>query len=305
MNHLGFESDKSENTFGWLRKLGITTELAKVLGGMQAYTSILEAYQEGILYNPDLCMIIDKRNFIQHSLLSLPVTQGYWAYDICRIATLIYGVGVVFPLPASTAPFTSLVSLLQAGLQNSMAYVTEFSPDVVNFFVWAIVMGGIAASALPERTWYIAELAKITSYAHLACWADAKRSLKMILWSDIACETSGARLWEEMVHFMSQHNELNMVRMGGSHDVPPDPSAVQKTKPPCIRCRRKKIKCNRKFPCQSCVKVGSTCSYRKNVGEEVESSTEFRDKIAYLEAQLGYVLNYPPATLAIPKGSIN
>jgi hypothetical protein len=180
--------------------------MVEVFQAMKAYTSIVEKYQDGSIAEPDLCRICNQRNFVQHRLLSLLPVQNldqdfrtsYPVYEICRLAGLIFGVGVIFPLPAQTAPLSNLVKLLQAELQESRLESDWWFPDTVRVLIWVLTLGGIAATDLPNRTWFVATLGRVTARSGLVRWRDLKLVLDQILWLDSACDFGGQQLWEEV-----------------------------------------------------------------------------------------------------------
>jgi hypothetical protein len=194
-----------------LCKIGFTAELAEVFQAMKAYTSIIEKYQDGSTPEPDLCRICNQRNFVQHSLLSLlpagkldqDFRKSHPVYEICRLAGLIFGVGVIFPLPAQTAPLPTLVRLLQAELQESSLESDWWFPDAVEVLIWVLTLGGIAATGLPNRTWFVAALGRVSACSGLARWRDLRPVLDQILWLDSACDFGGQQLWEEVDRYAS------------------------------------------------------------------------------------------------------
>jgi hypothetical protein len=203
---LGFRPTDLEHGFMRLCKIGFTAELAEIFQAMKAYTSIVRGYQKGSMAEPDMCNITNQRNLVQCHLLSLPAAgqfdqdfrQSHPVYETCRLAGLIFGVGVIFPLPAQTAPFPTLISLLQAELQESHLELNGCFPDVVGVLIWVLTLGGIAATGLPERTWFVAKLGWITAYSGVHKWRDLKQVLESMLWLDCACDCAGQQLWDEV-----------------------------------------------------------------------------------------------------------
>src|SRR5436190_12839547 len=126
-SRLGFSAVDVETVFGSFCAVRFTAELAEVFQGMRAYETIVETYCQGTMVLPDMASLIDQRNLTQHSLMSLPAAskcgqdflETHRIYEACRVAALIYGVGVLFPLPASTRPLPALVRDLKAALQES------------------------------------------------------------------------------------------------------------------------------------------------------------------------------------------
>ncbi|KAJ5612034.1 hypothetical protein N7510_005228 [Penicillium lagena] len=159
-SQLGFGSADLENGFMQLCHIGFTAQLAEVLQAAKSYISIVKRYHEGCIVQPDLRQISDQRNLVQYHLLALPSAEhlgqsfAYCSsvYEIARLAGLILGVGVIFPLPAETSPFSSLIKLLQIELQRRSIFKSSWcTPDVVRVLIWALMLGGIAAKGYPER----------------------------------------------------------------------------------------------------------------------------------------------------------
>ena len=152
-----------------------------------------------------MCRITNQRNVVQYHLLSLPPAgqfdknfrQRYPVYESCRLAGLIVGVGVTFPLPAQTAPFQTLIRLLQVELQASDLESTWPGRDAVRALLWVLTIGGIAATGLPERAWFVATLRRVTVRSGLSRWQDLKQVLESMLWLESACDRAGKQLWDE------------------------------------------------------------------------------------------------------------
>jgi hypothetical protein len=288
MDSLDFESDELKDGFGRLRAIGFTEELAEVFQAMNTYTSVLEAYHEGLILEPNMCKIIDQRNLIQYRLMSLPsaVQLGDIAisrnsvYEVCRIAGIIFSVGVIFPLPGQSSPLPSLAKQLKQELENSHFNLFQHSPDTVDVLIWILVLGGIAATGPAERIWFTQAISKYIGYAHLLQWVDLKRTLKKMLWLDTACDDAGQQLWEEVGLWILQNNSPGG-NIRGAESIARRPS-------PCQQCRQKKVRCDKKMPCANCMKNGFTCSYMQM--PQTKSYTTLQERLHHLEIQLGTVL---------------
>jgi hypothetical protein len=192
-----------------LCKFRFTAELTEVFQLMKAFMSIIEKYHDGSITKPDLCRISNQRNFIQHRLLSLPPAaildadfrKNHPVYEICRLAALVFSVSAIFPLPVQTAPLPTLVKLLQAELQDSGLKSDWWFPDAAGVLIWALTLGGIAATGTPNRTWFVAALAYLSAYRGLSNWQDLELILDRVLWLDSACGLGGQHLWEEVGRF--------------------------------------------------------------------------------------------------------
>jgi hypothetical protein len=203
---LGFDQTDLENGFMLLCKIGFTAELAEVYQAMKAYISIVKRYLDVSTPEPDMCKISIQRNLVQYRLLSLPPAgpfdrnfrQRYPIYEGCRLAGLIFGVGVIFPLPAQTAPFQTLISCLQTELRESDLELTWYSRNAVAVLLWVLTISGIAATGLPERKWFVAMLGRVTARSSLSTWEDLKQVLELMPWLDSACDIAGQQLWDEL-----------------------------------------------------------------------------------------------------------
>lgn len=192
-----------------LCEIGFTADLAEVFQIMKVFISIIEKYHDGSTTEPDLCRISNQRNFVQHHLLSLPPAaklgrdfrKSHPVYETCRLAALVFSVSAVFPLPAQTAPLSTLVSLLHVELQDSSLKSDQRFPDVVRVLIWALILGGIAATGLPNRAWFVAALAQVSANHGLSEWQDLKLVLDRMLWLDSAYGITGQQLWEEVGRF--------------------------------------------------------------------------------------------------------
>lgn len=77
--------------------------------------------------------------------------------------------------------------------------------------------------------------------------------------------------------------------------------------PPCKQCRQKKIKCDKKKPCQNCTRLGLSCSYNDvlSVPAGHETYDELQERVAQLEDQLRLLTSRPHASSEKPStGSI-
>lgn len=168
--------------------------------------SLVERFIDGIGVFADAATILcDSRNSLQWHIMSLApasqlgivpsdVTPGYETY---RIALMIFGVGVVFPLPAQSAPLPKLVRLLQLELQSSPGSRTELPSIRSNIHLWCLFMGGIAATGTQEREWFVAELRRFCEHdaVSISTWDEVRVILKSVLWLDTACDSGGKDLW--------------------------------------------------------------------------------------------------------------
>ncbi|KAJ5735849.1 uncharacterized protein N7483_000974 [Penicillium malachiteum] len=185
---------------------------------LAAYTRSIESYVRGDTLRLDAQMMCDRRNLAQYNLMSIPSTSGRHhenaLSEICRIAAIIYSIGVTFPLAGVGAPFPKLVQLLQSELKNSEILESDPQVSTTNqVLLWVLTMGGIASIEKSERKWYATALVEVMTRCQLSEWTDMRNSLKEILWLDSACNMAGKELWKETHSIMQQQLEQEKVAM--------------------------------------------------------------------------------------------
>ncbi|KAI2995007.1 transcriptional regulator family: Fungal Specific TF [Aspergillus niger] len=255
-NHLLLGTMNLVNRLNVLDKLPLESELRQVMHGLRAYTANIDDYISGRSpsYSPQA--MCDQRNLVQYHLMSIrPIADtGLGAIsEVCRLVTIIYSIGVTFPLSGVRAPFGTLAKTLQSELEkNDLINTWPMLEHGDILFLWILMVGGIAARDGPGRGWFIECLSEIMFVSENVQWSCVKEKLRMILWLDIACDMAGRDVWSE-AHALLQK------RAQRTKSVPLSPIAHQKLKAPCAHCRSKKIKCDKDDPCQNCVRSGLSC----------------------------------------------
>ncbi|CEJ55111.1 hypothetical protein PMG11_01386 [Penicillium brasilianum] len=184
-------------------ELPITSEMQEIFSASRAYLALIDRYQDGVYVA--LEMLADFRNLVQWHIMSLlpgsklgpNITNSYPLYEACRLALVIMGLGVIFPLPPQSAPLLELSQMLQAQLQSVEDIAQIYSSVSIKLMYWCLILGGIAAGESQERLWYGEELRRLAGPYGLPVWNEVKRDLKTILWLDRACDFGGRIFWEE------------------------------------------------------------------------------------------------------------
>ncbi|KAK9351267.1 hypothetical protein V1523DRAFT_417313 [Lipomyces doorenjongii] len=161
-------------------------DLYMVLSMLNSYTIMIDDFCEGRKV-VTASVLIDHRNTTQHALLSLPPRVG--VSECCRLAALIYSLLVTFPLPYSAAPFKCLVTRLKIAL-------TEWDGDD-QMLVWVLTMGGIGATGLGERGWFVKSLQGAVTRIGVRSWIEARDIIKRGLWYESTNDGDGQGLWLE------------------------------------------------------------------------------------------------------------
>lgn len=240
-----------------LNDAGLKPGIVSSLQELAAYTASIESYIRGDTLRLDAQSMCDRRNLAQWNLMCIAPESGLKQEnalsEICRLAAMIYSIGVTFPLAGVGAPFPRLVRMLQAEIKISgILEGQSLLPITYSLLLWALTMGGIAADGGPERKWYTIALANIMGQYHVDDWKDLKASLKAILWLDSVCDMAGRELWSEVRSQMQRTSVL--FEVGRSS--------------PCAHCKARKIKCESKRPCHHCINSGLNCESLLLVGDK-------------------------------------
>lgn len=185
----------------------MTDEFLTTIQAIVDLTITINCHCRGMKPIGNLTHFIDKRNAVQHQLLSLPsgeeLTEGEVnsasIYECVRLATIIYSAAVTFPLPPLTGIFHNLSSALRNVLEESKTDPHWRSSSKA--LLWILVLGGIAASGTNEKSWYVLNLSIILSAMKLSTWNQVSIELESFLWLESACGSGGRDLWNEVKGF--------------------------------------------------------------------------------------------------------
>ncbi|CDM38170.1 transcriptional regulator family: Fungal Specific TF [Penicillium roqueforti] len=201
---LGFGPSDVDQGFGRLQEIGATHQMAEAFQAVHTYIGIIKA---SLNFTPDTSLLADQRNLTQHTLLSLSPASDISTffshptraatYEACRLAALIFGVGVLFPIPAQNTPLSTLARLIQAVLFKPSSSELWCSPSTRVPLIWVLTLGGIAANDAPERAWFASALGDVTRRTGLNSWASIKSVLATMLWYEAACDRAAEDLWQE------------------------------------------------------------------------------------------------------------
>ncbi|CAG8910204.1 unnamed protein product [Penicillium egyptiacum] len=201
---LGFSPSDVDQGFARLQEIGATRQMAEAFQAVHTYIGIVKASPNS---TNDVSLLTDQRNITQHTLLCLSPASDLHAffshpthattYEACRLAALVFGVGVIFPIPAQNTPLNTLAGLIQSVLLQPTSSDLWSSPSTRLPLIWVLTLGGIAANDAPERAWFASALGDITRRTGLHSWASVKSVLTSMLWYEAACDTAAETLWQE------------------------------------------------------------------------------------------------------------
>jgi hypothetical protein len=188
-----------------LLAFGLNDGAGTVVQAMAELTIIIDCHCRGIRHILDIVDLIDMRNAVQHSLMSLPTgdeldygqVSSICLYESIRHTAIIYSAAVTFPLPPSTGIFHTATTRLQNILDESKSDPCwQLCPDVL---LWTLVLGGIASSGTVERGWFVQHLAAVSAALNLFEWEQVAEKLENYLWLESACGSGGRLLWTEVL----------------------------------------------------------------------------------------------------------
>lgn len=201
---LDFDRSDVDHGFGRLHGIGVTPQMAEALQGAHAYIGIVKTCLASS-YEPSL--LADQRNLAQFTILSLPPAAQIEAlfplptqapiYEACRLAALIFGAGVIFPIPARNSPLHTLAGQLGKVLLDSKIESLWLSPNTHTPLLWMLTLGGIAARDTILRSDFARKLGTWARRSGISSWSHLKQRLETMLWFDLACDEAGESLWQE------------------------------------------------------------------------------------------------------------
>jgi hypothetical protein len=199
---------KLGSKFWNLQNHGLTDDMLQVFDAVGSVTIAIDHYLKGEPDAPTVGVIARTRTAIQKLLLLLlpdeelniiPLLSPY-LYEACRLAGLIYGIAVVFPIPKPYDMFRTLSQRLKFYIEK-FGICESQSLEVQHVFLWMSMLGGIAALDKAERLWFVSQLVRLIGILRID-WDSAEEILESFLWLDSACGSGGRRLWAEVVGSM-------------------------------------------------------------------------------------------------------
>ena len=125
------------------------------------------------------------------------------AEDICRAATLVFTLGVTFPLPRAE-PLANAAAGLGHAMRNSNNIPNR------RFLFWAAMLGAIATGAADTSSasegnenakqsymFFLEQTRRLRGELGLTTWDAAKALLKTFVWLDGACDEGAWKVWTQ------------------------------------------------------------------------------------------------------------
>jgi hypothetical protein len=107
----------------------VSADMLQVIEAMGAFTLAINYYQQGRTGCLTIGELIQIRTGVEKSLLLLPTAEELNippasngsspdVYECCRLATMIFGIAVVFQIPKSFGVLQKYVTLPRAGIED-------------------------------------------------------------------------------------------------------------------------------------------------------------------------------------------
>ncbi|KAH8805386.1 hypothetical protein F5884DRAFT_445870 [Xylogone sp. PMI_703] len=206
---LNFNWSDVERDFGVYRSIGLSDNMLEVFQAMKELEKKLNPTT-----GAEFALYTDQRNITQYYILSLPQVDTtrniHWkdaVYEACRLALILYSMGVTFPMTLTAGPWSRLATELHTLLKDNystLAVEESYHSAEFTLIRWAVTIGGIAAYETSYRPYFVLLLSKLlpASLILSGSFEDFKsNTLKKILWLDSACDVAGQRIWEEIGFF--------------------------------------------------------------------------------------------------------
>jgi len=181
--------------------LGLTEEALSVMMDMLKVMVMVEDHASGTLVNLNITALSCRRDRVHHRLLSLPrgveLSPGPKTdfYECCRLAALMLADAVLFPMP----PWAGIPQKLVAEIKQCVEKINlTVLHEGRRFFIWLLMLAGIAATGMPERPWFEQRLLPLLSIEGVSRWTELKKIVTSFLWVDSACDGGAIILWDEI-----------------------------------------------------------------------------------------------------------
>lgn len=165
--------------------------LLEVIQHMSDFSILVENYIQGRFVPRPPAVLTDQRNFVQHSLMSLPSSRELETevstvidpqYESCRLACIAYSFLVILPIPPIAGLFERVTGKLQMSILRMRIRWQDLGLPRIKLHVWILAMGAIISTGLPERSWYLKELPPLFARLGIENYGSLERVLLGFLW---------------------------------------------------------------------------------------------------------------------------
>lgn len=181
------------------RLVGTSSPLALVLDRLQRLFTRSNALARGMLRNVNVLALGKEQGALHHAVLSVPSHPSgadSSLYEPVRLVTLIFDVGILFPLPPSTGVLGRIVVWMKVALQDIS--VEQIHDEMVEALIWILFVSGVAAKEMPERAWFVERLSGLVERQGITRWVEVKNLLRSFVWMADAMDDEAIDLWDDV-----------------------------------------------------------------------------------------------------------
>ena len=187
--------------FQLTQQYSILYDLIEVFEDVCDLITVITSSQEEGSPGMDPIFFLDSTSSILHRLTTSSAPTGcdndsIHLYECCRLGTLLFTRGIseqsVWPSSTRRALFNHVKESLRSHIKDDCSWV--------NLKLWTLFMAGVTATGLPQRTWFIAQAARITLKLDKKNWEDIQVFLKQFWWLPKLQERPCKGLWEDIVN---------------------------------------------------------------------------------------------------------
>ncbi|KAK5075708.1 hypothetical protein LTR70_010074 [Exophiala xenobiotica] len=177
------------------------SQLQLVFNEMADYTRASHDFVLGSPIDRNRAVMADKRNSVQHSLLSLCLTEDEQfldrdLFELCWLAGVAYSSIAVFPLAPNAARFDRIARRIKGKLGRPLVLQSwSKAPELV---LWITVIGALCAIGTDDRDWYLGLLMQEIDTLGISTWRALKLRIMSFLWFSLASDADGEELWAEI-----------------------------------------------------------------------------------------------------------
>ncbi|KAH8657790.1 hypothetical protein BX600DRAFT_59174 [Xylariales sp. PMI_506] len=145
---------------------------------------------------------VNFRDIIQHGVYSLPLRQiaanQHAATEVCRLAVLVFTLGVTQP-----HPLRSVHQRATDQLSRALGNPRLTGNQSLGFLFWAAMVGALGAGLDDPVTagpagFYHERMVSLATKLRLRKWDEVKLLLQGFLWFDRSCDKGGRVLWDRV-----------------------------------------------------------------------------------------------------------
>lgn len=177
------------------------SQLQLVFNNLADYTRASHDFILGSPIDRNRAVMADQRNSVQHSLLSLCLTEDEQfserdLFELSWLAGVAYSSIAVFPLAPNAARFDRIARRLKGKLGRPL--VLQNWSKVPELVLWITVIGALCAIGTDDRDWYVELLMQEADTLGISTWRALKLCIMEFLWFPLASDADGEELWAEI-----------------------------------------------------------------------------------------------------------